>query len=79
VQAALADGSLADLRWASYRKLQRELSALAPRHDAAARRTYQREWHQRIAASGQSRRAAERRRHEKAEGRKESRPHPKQP
>jgi ribosome biogenesis GTPase / thiamine phosphate phosphatase len=78
VQAALADGSLEDRRWASYRKLQRELSALARRHDAAARRAYQREWHQRIAAAGQSQRAAERQRHEKAEGRKGNRPHPKQ-
>jgi ribosome biogenesis GTPase len=74
VQAALADGSLEDRRWASYRKLQRELSALARRHDAAARRAYQREWHQRIAAAGQSQRAAERQRHEKAEGRKGNRP-----
>ncbi|WP_306912515.1 ribosome small subunit-dependent GTPase A [Arthrobacter sp. B3I9] len=78
VQAALADGSLEDRRWASYRKLQRELSALARRHDAAARRAYQREWHQRIAAAGQSHRAAERQRHEKAEGRKGKGPHPKQ-
>ena len=40
VQAALADGSLEDRRWASYLKLQRELAALARRHDAAARRAY---------------------------------------
>lgn len=70
VQAALADGSLEDRRWASYLKLQRELSALARRHDAAARRAYQREWHQKIATAGQSQRAAERYRHEKTEGRK---------
>jgi ribosome biogenesis GTPase len=68
VQAALADGSLEDRRWASYLKLQRELSALARRQNAAARRAYQREWHQKIAAAGQSQRAAERHRHEKAEG-----------
>jgi ribosome biogenesis GTPase len=42
VQAALADGSLEDRRWASYRKLQREPWALARRHGAAARRAYQR-------------------------------------
>ena len=76
VQAALADGSLEDRRWASYLKLQRELSALARRHDAAARRAYQREWHQKIAAAGQSQRAAERERHEKAHGRNGRRPHP---
>lgn len=68
VQAALAEGSLDDRRWASFLKLQRELSALARRHDAAARRAYQREWHQKIAATGQSQRAAERYQHEKAEG-----------
>ncbi|MET3922398.1 hypothetical protein ABIB26_003358 [Arthrobacter sp. UYEF20] len=50
-----------------YLKLQRELSALARRHDAAARRAYAREWHQKIAAAGQSQRAAERYQHEKAE------------
>jgi ribosome biogenesis GTPase len=70
VRAALADGSLEDRRWASYLKLQRELAALARRHDAAARRAYQREWHQKIAVAGQSPRAAERYRHEKAERRK---------
>jgi ribosome biogenesis GTPase len=77
VRAALADGSLEDRRWASYLKLQRELSALARRHDAAARRAYQREWHQKIAAAGQSQRAAERRRHENTERRKTKGTHPK--
>ncbi|WP_456505950.1 ribosome small subunit-dependent GTPase A [Arthrobacter sp. UYCu723] len=67
VQAALADGSLDDRRWASYLKLQRELWALARRHDAAARRAYAREWHQKIVAAGQSQRAAERYHHERAE------------
>lgn len=57
VKAALADGSLDERRWASYLKLQRELSALARRHDAAARRAYQREWRQKIAAAGASPRA----------------------
>ena len=38
IQAALADGVLEERRWASYLKLQRELAALARRHDAAARR-----------------------------------------
>ncbi|MET4093322.1 ribosome small subunit-dependent GTPase A [Arthrobacter sp. UYCu712] len=67
VQAALADGSLDDRRWASYLKLQRELSALARRHDAAASRAYAREWHQKIVTAGQSQRAAERYHHEKTE------------
>jgi ribosome biogenesis GTPase len=69
VQAALADGSLDDRRWASYVKLQRELDALARRHDAAARRAYQREWRQKITAAGKSQRSAEKDRHEKAEER----------
>ena len=33
-RAALADGTLAPDRWESYTKLQRELRALAIRHDA---------------------------------------------
>jgi ribosome biogenesis GTPase / thiamine phosphate phosphatase len=37
VQAALADGSLQQVRWESYRKLQRELRALALRQDARLR------------------------------------------
>lgn len=60
VQAALADESLDTRRWASYLKLQRELSALNRRHDAAARRAYEREWHQKVAAAARSQRAAER-------------------
>lgn len=68
VQAALADGVLDDRRWASYLKLQRELAALARRHDAAARRAYQREWHQKIAVAGKSQRAAERENHENGPG-----------
>ena len=68
VQAALADGVLEDRRWASYLKLQRELAALARRHDAAARRAYQREWHQKIAVAGKSQRSAERDNHENAHG-----------
>ena len=68
VQAALADGGLDDRRWASYLKLQRELAALARRHDAAARRAYQREWHQKIAVAGKSQRSAERDSHENAKG-----------
>ena len=67
VQAAIADGSLDDRRWASYLKLQRELAALARRHDSAARRAYAREWHQKISAGGKSQRAAERDNHEAAE------------
>ena len=71
VQAALADGALEDRRWASYLKLQRELAALARRHDAAARRAYQREWHQKIAVAGKSQRSAERDSHENAHGRRQ--------
>gem|GEM_PF-83789 len=68
VQAALAEGVLDDRRWASYLKLQRELAALARRHDAAARRAYQREWHQKIAVAGKSQRSAERDSYENAPG-----------
>ncbi|WP_346960235.1 ribosome small subunit-dependent GTPase A [uncultured Arthrobacter sp.] len=64
VQAALAEGSLDERRWASYLKMQRELAALARRHDAAARRAYQREWHQKVAVASRSQRAAERLRNE---------------
>lgn len=60
VQAALADGSLDGRRWASYLKMQRELAALARRHDAAARRAYQREWHQKVVVASRSQRAVER-------------------
>lgn len=67
VRAALADGSLEDRRWTSYLKLQREIAALARRHDAAASRAYAREWHQRISAAGKSQRSAERDSHEAAE------------
>ena len=37
VRAALADGSLPNVRWESYRKLQRELRALAVKQDARLR------------------------------------------
>jgi ribosome biogenesis GTPase len=37
VRAALADGSLPQVRWESYRKLQRELQALAVKQDARLR------------------------------------------
>jgi ribosome biogenesis GTPase len=60
VQAALADGTLEERRWQSYGKLQRELAALARRTDAAARRAYQREWHQKVVVAGKSQRSAER-------------------
>jgi ribosome biogenesis GTPase / thiamine phosphate phosphatase len=63
VREALDDGSLEERRWASYLKLQRELAALERRHDAAARRAYQREWHQKVVVAGRSQRAAERYRH----------------
>jgi ribosome biogenesis GTPase len=68
VQAALADGVLAERRWASYLKLQRELAALARRHDAAARRAYQREWHQKIVVAAKSQRSAHRDSQENAHG-----------
>ncbi|WP_253182649.1 ribosome small subunit-dependent GTPase A [Arthrobacter sp. SW1] len=67
VQAALADGSVELRHWESYRKLQNELAALARKQDAAARRAYQREWHQNIVRAGLSQRAAERYRHEGGE------------
>jgi ribosome biogenesis GTPase len=60
VQAALADGTLEERRWLSFGKLQREVAALARRTDAAARRAYQREWHQKVVAAGKSQRSAER-------------------
>ena len=60
VTAALAGGTLDMRRWESYLKLQRELAALNRRHDAAARRAYQREWHQKVVVAGKSQRAAER-------------------
>lgn len=66
VQAALDDGSLDNRRWANYLKLQRELAALNRRHDAAARRAYQREWHQKVVMAGKSQRAAERYGHEQS-------------
>ncbi|MEV7131507.1 ribosome small subunit-dependent GTPase A [Arthrobacter sp. NPDC093128] len=60
IQGALADGTLEMRRWESYLKLQRELAALNRRHDVAARRAYQREWHQKVVVAGKSQRAAER-------------------
>ncbi len=66
VQAALAEGALDGRRWASYLKMQRELAALARRHDVAARRAYQREWHQQVAVASRSQRAAERLGHDQA-------------
>jgi ribosome biogenesis GTPase len=67
VQAALSDGTLEDRRWNNYRKLQRELAALARRKDAAAGRAYQREWHQKVVGGGKSQRSAERARSEREE------------
>ena len=55
------DGSLDPRRWASYLKLQRELAALNRRHDAA-RRAYQREWHQKVAVAARTQRAGDRHR-----------------
>ena len=67
VQAAIAEGRMELRHWESYLKLQQELAALARKHDAAARRAYQREWHQNIMKAGRSQRAAERYRHEGGE------------
>ncbi|NWL27781.1 ribosome small subunit-dependent GTPase A [Paenarthrobacter ureafaciens] len=69
VLEALADGSLDQRRWDSYLKLQRELAALNRKHDAAARRAYQREWHQKVVSAERGQRAAERYRHDLAEER----------
>jgi ribosome biogenesis GTPase len=73
VQAALADGTLDERRWQSYAKLQRELAALARRSDAAARRAYQREWHQKVVVAGKSQRSAERDSAERREEQKSKR------
>ncbi|WP_350004190.1 ribosome small subunit-dependent GTPase A [Pseudarthrobacter sp. WHRI 8279] len=64
VQEAIAVGALEERRWHNYLKLQRELAALARRHDAAAQRAYQREWHQKVVMAGRSQRSAERGLHE---------------
>ncbi|AMB41174.1 ribosome small subunit-dependent GTPase A [Arthrobacter sp. ATCC 21022] len=69
VLEALAVGSLDQRRWDSYLKLQRELAALNRKHDAAARRAYQREWHQKVVSAERGQRAAERYRHDRAEER----------
>lgn len=69
VQEALADESLDARRWGSYLKLQREQAALNRKHDAAARRAYQREWHQKVMSADRGQRAAERHRHDQAEER----------
>jgi ribosome biogenesis GTPase / thiamine phosphate phosphatase len=47
VRAALADGSLAAERYASWQKLQRELHAIAVRSDARLRREEKKKWQQR--------------------------------
>jgi ribosome biogenesis GTPase / thiamine phosphate phosphatase len=60
VQAALAEGALDERRWSSYLKMRRELAALNRRHDAVARRAYQREWHKKVVVASRSQRAAER-------------------
>ena len=72
VQAALAEGELEGRRWESYLKMQREVAALERRHDAAARRAYQREWHQKVVVASRSQRAAERLSHDQPGGGRES-------
>lgn len=67
VQAALGNGTPEDRRWNNYRKLQREMAALAHRKDAAANRAYQHEWHQKVAGGGKSQRSAEHARSEQEE------------
>ena len=69
VLEALADCSLDQRMWDSFLKLQRELAALNRKHDAAARRAYQREWHQKVVSAERGQRAAERYRHDRAEER----------
>ncbi|WP_347107982.1 ribosome small subunit-dependent GTPase A [Paenarthrobacter sp. S56] len=66
VQDALANGVLDGRRWASYLKLQKELAALNRKHDAAARRAYQREWHQKVVSAERGQRAAGRYRYDQA-------------
>ena len=66
VQQALAEETLDQRRWASYLKLQRELAALNRKHDAAARRAYQREWHQKVMSADRGQRAVERYKHDQA-------------
>src|SRR5690348_12358102 len=46
VNAAIADGSLAAERFASYRKLQRELRSIAARSDARIQLEERRKWKQ---------------------------------
>ncbi|MDI2023756.1 Small ribosomal subunit biogenesis GTPase RsgA [Paenarthrobacter nicotinovorans] len=69
VQQALAEEALDPRRWASYLKLQRELAALNRKHDAAARRAYQREWHQKVMSADRGQRAVERYKHDQAQER----------
>jgi len=54
VQDALADGTLAQERWDSYVKLQRELAALEARKDPLLRQEQQREWKIRERANRQT-------------------------
>ena len=60
VREAIDSGALAERRWNSYLKMQRELAALARRSDVAAQRAYHREWQQKVVAAGKSQRWAER-------------------
>ncbi|WP_457947398.1 ribosome small subunit-dependent GTPase A [Pseudarthrobacter sp. alpha12b] len=68
VREAIDSGVLPERRWNSYRKMQRELAALARRSDIAAERAYHREWHQKVVSAGKSQRWAEREASEKQEG-----------
>ena len=67
VREAIDSGVLAQRRWDSYLKMQRELAALARRSDIAAQRAYHREWHQTVVAAGKSQRWAEREASERQE------------
>ena len=67
VREAIDSGVLAQRRWDSYLKMQRELAALARRSDIAAQRAYHREWHQKVVAAGKSQRWAEREASERQE------------
>jgi ribosome biogenesis GTPase len=67
VREAIDSGDLAERRWNSYLKMQRELAALARRADVAAQRAYYREWHQKVVTAGKSQRWAEREASERQE------------
>jgi ribosome biogenesis GTPase / thiamine phosphate phosphatase len=60
IQAALADGSLDPARYASYRKLERELRALEARRGTRTHRELKRRWRQRTREVRQAKRRPQR-------------------